>query len=158
MQLRKAQVPFLLAALATLLFLSCDSGGTSSPQGPLQFPTEGNFGPNLLSGEIDTATSAEGQTYSFRAERVGDIDSVGLSIEMIGDNKQDDFWTRSVSRTAGWRVTALPDSTEFWSLVGERGDAQIALGGTDTLRLRVFEGRDSATVKEVLIPWKETVE
>lgn len=158
MQLSKAPIFFLLAAFGPLLFLSCDSGGTSSTWYPLQFPAKGSFGPNLLSGEVDTASSAEGQTYSFRAESIGDIDSVGLSIEIIGDNAQDDFWTRSASRMAGWRVTATPDSAEFWALRGETGDAQIAFGGTDTLRLRVFEGRDSATVKEVLVPWTEPVE
>jgi hypothetical protein len=155
MQLRTAPAFFLLTLFTTCIFLSCDSGGTSSPKSPLQFPAQGNSGPNLLSGEVDTAVSSEDQSYSVRAEVVGKIDSVGLCIEMVGDNAQDDFWTRSVSRMVGWRATIQRGTFEVWSLRRETGDAQIALGGTDTLRLRVFEGRDSATVKEALIPWKE---
>jgi len=155
MQFKTTKLLFVSALVATCLFLSCDSGGASSPQSPLQFPAQGSFGPNLLSGTVDTAVSSQNQTYSIRAEMVGDIDSVGLHIEMTGDNTRDDFWTRSVSRTVGWRTTTQRDDAEIWSLRRETGDAQIALGGTDTLRLRVFEGRDSATVKEVLVPWKE---
>lgn len=155
MQFNPTQLFFASVLVATCLSLSCDSGGASSPSSPLQFPVQGNFGPNLLSGTIDTAISSQNQTYSIRAEVVGNIDSVGLRIEMTGDNTRDDFWTRSVSRTAGWRPTIQRGATEVWSLRRRTGDAQIALGGTDTLRLRVFEGRDSATVKEVLVPWKK---
>ena len=159
-------VCFLLAVFSTLILVSCDSGGGTPPEEALRFPAEGNFGPNLLSGEVDTAYApanpGDDTVYSMRAEKVSEIDSVRLRIDMVGEKCpnpiqnecEQDFWARPISSVAGWSSKDLgPSTNEEWTLLAEKGDAQIEFGGTDTLRLRVFVGNGDGPIRTVRVPW-----
>ncbi|MCS4185221.1 hypothetical protein [Salinibacter ruber] len=155
MHLRRAKSLILLAACITFGLVACDSGGSTPPEEALRFPTEGNFGPNLLSGEIDTALASEEQTYSMRAEKVGDIDTVRLRIDVVGDSRSgQDYWALDLSSQAGWAAETLDRDSEEWSLLAETGDAKISFTGTDTLSLRVFIESDTEPIKRIRIPWE----
>ncbi|MCS4185211.1 hypothetical protein [Salinibacter ruber] len=157
MYLKETSVLLFLSACITFGLVACDSGGSSPPppEERLAFPDRGNFGPNLLSGEVDMALASE--TYSMRAEKTGEIDSVRLRIDRVGDMRGSDTWSRSLSSVTGWSTRDLDEtgSNEEWTLLGETGEAEIFFSGTDTLRLRIFVGSETEPLRQVRIPWEE---
>lgn len=118
----------------------------------LEFPSDGNHGPNLLSGEVDTALAADDERYSMRVEKVREVNDVRVVVSCAdGCDNQSSYWARR-SQT-GWSIEDTgPGLTEEWNLVAERADANVLFVGTDTLRLDVFVGDEE--IKEVRVPFK----
>lgn len=121
----------------------------------LKIPLEGDYGPNLLSGNVETADTD--RNYSLAAEAPDDH---AIRVRVSAPNastSQSNHWTRSVASVVGWKSGELDEEDmgrDHYLPPGEHGDVQLNFLGSGTLKLELFKHDQGSPDREIEVDWE----
>lgn len=123
--LRRGLFFSLLLAL-TAPFISCDTlnSGDNGGNG-IEFPSEGSYGPNLLTGELSTVSVNKAYSLAAKTDADAELTLVFPDADWNYNIRSREGWT---SERAEWY---LPEETE--------GDVQIFFDGSDSVEIEVYQ-------------------
>jgi hypothetical protein len=158
--LRSGLFVSLLLALAFPL-ASCDSAGSGGSGGSISFPSEGEFGPNLLSeefsGEIKTVSASTDLSYSLAAKTPNDD---GLTVAFLRPEGGNAWVYGGGVAEPGWQVETGDKVIEYYLPEGEKGiygvGFQDPINPPDTTTLEIYKGSsttDGSPDRTVKVTW-----